>query len=318
MAAIPPRPALRPFVRFFYTGEEDIPHNATHVFVYAKIIRARTFYNHPNIIEVVCHDEVEKIEEYAFCRCPSLRRVIMRGVKIVEGRAFDGCLALTDVECGKLEIIGVSAFCCCISLRSINLPSVRIVGYRAFGGCRALTAAKFGNELERFDREAFKYCRSLERITIPLKDGMITDDHIFRVCKNLKRIDLVEGEELCETIAALHFEEWREDMNEEITSINQNLPNADAGGGYNGNGGYDDGEKALVIRSWLRSVLDKIIHYQTEHQRVLDVAAATLELALPRDIAINNVLSFLELPPHTFGVEDREDAEGDDSGTEEE
>ena len=102
-------------------------------------------------------------------------------------------------------------------------------------------------------------------------------------------------------------------MSGEINSIHQNLPIADAGDSYY----YDDvGEKALVIRSWLRSDLDKIIHYQAEHQRVLDVAGTSLELALPRDIVMKNVLSFLELPPHRFGVEDHEDA-GDDGVDEE-
>ena len=183
------------------------------------------------------------------------------------------------------------------SLRIITLPSARIVGHWAFYGCEALTSVKFSNELERFDMGAFSNCTSLERIIIPLKDGMITDDRIFKGCKNFKRIDLVEGGELRETIAALHFEEWRKDMSEEINSINLNLPNT-AGGWYNDI--QDAGEKALVIRRWIRSVLDRMIHYKAEHQRVLDVAGTTLVLALPRDIVMKNILSFLELPSYTL------------------
>eukprot|EP00573_Skeletonema_grethae_P013326 CAMPEP_0201709816 /NCGR_PEP_ID=MMETSP0578-20130828/58303_1 /ASSEMBLY_ACC=CAM_ASM_000663 /TAXON_ID=267565 /ORGANISM="Skeletonema grethea, Strain CCMP 1804" /LENGTH=172 /DNA_ID=CAMNT_0048198809 /DNA_START=108 /DNA_END=623 /DNA_ORIENTATION=+ len=164
-------------VRFTYTGAdgEIIPRDATHVFVDAKIIRGRAFYRHPNIVEVICHDKVEKIEERAFYQCPSLRRVIMRGVTIVERFAFYNCIALTDVECGKLEIIGKEAFFNCKSLRSINLPSARIVKYYAFNDCEDLTGVKFSNKLERFECRAFDGCTSLERITIPLKDGMITD-----------------------------------------------------------------------------------------------------------------------------------------------
>eukprot|EP00573_Skeletonema_grethae_P001940 CAMPEP_0201689684 /NCGR_PEP_ID=MMETSP0578-20130828/3240_1 /ASSEMBLY_ACC=CAM_ASM_000663 /TAXON_ID=267565 /ORGANISM="Skeletonema grethea, Strain CCMP 1804" /LENGTH=78 /DNA_ID=CAMNT_0048174405 /DNA_START=42 /DNA_END=274 /DNA_ORIENTATION=- len=70
-------------VRFTYTGEEVIPDDVTHVFVDVKTIRGRAFQWHQNIVEVICHDKVEKIEEEAFSGCPSLRRVIMRGVKIV-------------------------------------------------------------------------------------------------------------------------------------------------------------------------------------------------------------------------------------------
>jgi len=32
------------------------------------------------------------------------------------------------------------------------------------------------------------------RVTIPLKDGMITDDDVFQVCLSLERIDLVGGD----------------------------------------------------------------------------------------------------------------------------
>ena len=111
-------------------------------------VRARAFWDHPNIIEVICHANVEKIEECAFYNCPSLRRVIMLGVKLVEAYAFWQCEALTVVECDKLEIIGVWAFSRCHILTSINLPSARIVR-SAFAHCAALTCVKFGNTLER-------------------------------------------------------------------------------------------------------------------------------------------------------------------------
>ncbi len=307
-------------VRFTYTGEEGevVPRDATHVFVDVTTIPARAFDRHRNIVEVICHDRVEKIEASAFFSCPSLKRVIMPGVTVVGVRAFNNCEALTDVECGKLEIIKRAAFEDCHSLRSINLPSARIVGELAFFGCTALTDVKFGRKLDRLETRAFNHCTSLERITIPLKDGMIAADDIFRACKLLKHVDLVDGVVLRETIAALNLEDWRNDMNEEITSIHQILPNARAGGWH-----YDDfgdiigynGEKAQEIQRWIESVLDKITYYKAEHQRVLDVAATTLELTLHRDIVMNNVLSFLELSPHRFGVEDHEEVEEDEQST---
>jgi len=230
----------------------------------------------------------------------------MPGVKIAEQGAFNNCGALTDVECNKLEIIGKTAFYGCASLRSISLPSARIVEALAFHQCKALTDVKFGNKLERIGQRVFRDCPTLERITIPLKDGMITADGIFTECERLKRVDLADEAELHETIAALHLEEWRNDMNGEITSIHQILPNADAGRCDEAIG-FFDGEKAQVIRRWLRFVLDKMIRYRAEHQGILDEAASTLVLALPRDIVMNNVLRFLELPPHRTGMEDRED-----------
>ena len=120
----------------------------------------------------------------------------------------------------------------------------------------------------------------------------------------MKHVDLVEGP-IHETIAALQLEEWRNDMNEEINSINQILPTVSAGDAYDVD---DDGGKARAIRIWIRSVLRKVIHYQAEHQRVLDEqVATTLELALSQDIVMNNVLPFLELPSYTFEVEDYEE-----------
>ena len=127
-----------------------------------------------------------------------------------------------------------------------------------------------------------------------MKDGLITHDNTFTGCDNLKRVDLVEGE-VHETIAALQLEEWRNDMNEEINSINHILPDTPVGSGRD-----DKGENARAIGTWIRSVLRKIIRYRAKHQRYLNEAATTLQLqlALPKDIVINNIFPFLELP-HT-------------------
>jgi hypothetical protein len=235
----------------------------------------------------------------------------MPGVRVVEDRAFCGCKALTDVECGKLEIIGLGAFGSCNqSLTSINLPSAKIVKRSAFGWCEVLADVAFGNKLERIEGLAFVRCPFLERITLPLKDNMITHDNIFKGCEHLEHVDLVGG--IHETVAALQVEGWRNDINEEIDSINQILPTTPAGDtrSYNttiqiSHGDPDDvGEKAIVIRTWIRSVLRKIIGYKARHRRLLMEAATALELAsLPNDIVIENVLPFLELPSYTFEVE---------------
>ena len=303
------------FVRYIYRGEdgEHIPFHATHIIVRedVTVVLAEAFYEHPNIIEVVCHDKVEKIGEEAFYWCWNLRRVIMPGVKIVEERAFNWC-GLTDVECDNLEIIEEKAFQNCGSLRRINLPSAEIVEEKAFNCCGALTDVKFGNKLERIDRGAFRNC-SLERITIPLKDGIFTDDNIFQACQDLSHVHLVEGAAIHETIAALQLEEWRKDINEEIDSINQILPDTNAGKCDEFDDAYDDdvSGKARAIRGWIRSVLFKIAHYKGEHQSLLDEAATTLHHALPCDIVMKNILPLLQLPSYmraySLGGEDHED-----------
>jgi len=259
-----------------YTGGV-VPPDVTRVRIdeSVSVIPARAFAGHQNIEELKCHIRVKKVEQFAFLGCRSLRLVIMPGVEIVERGAFFDCPALTDVECGELEIIGECAFHGCISLRSINLPSIKIVQTGAFIQCEARTNVKFGDNLESIRVGAFFDCTSLEQITIPLKDGMITDDNAFRGCENLKQVDLVEGAILHETIDALLLEEWKRDVNEEIELIKQILPTTPAGNVYG-----DVGGKAVAIRAWITNVLRNIIYYKAEHHRYLKEATITLELAL--------------------------------------
>ena len=74
---------------FTYSSEEDIPEDVSHVTVInVRVVRARAFLEHRKIVEVICHEDVEKIERGAFMCCPSLRRAIMPGVLIVERGAF--------------------------------------------------------------------------------------------------------------------------------------------------------------------------------------------------------------------------------------
>jgi len=289
---------------YIYTGGdgEVIPDGVTRVRIHESltVIPRRAFEWNRSIEELECHDRVKTVEQGSFWNCPSLRRVIIPGVEAVENEAFQECTALTVVECGKLERIEESAFLGCESLRSVDLPSAKIVQGSAFNCCTALTNVKFGKELERIRGAAFFWCTSLQRINIPLKDGMITENNAFKGCGNLKHVDLVEGTILHDTIDALLLEEWRNDIYEEMKSINRILPTV-----YGGDTS-DDGGKARAVQRWIRSVLGKIIHYKAQHQRVLEEAAATLQVALPPDIVIKNVLPFLELPSpsYTFEVED--------------
>eukprot|EP00984_Skeletonema_dohrnii_P034010 scaffold32626_cov72-Skeletonema_dohrnii-CCMP3373.AAC.1 len=231
---------------------EVIPPGVTRVRIHESVtaIPARAFDGNIDIEEVECHVDVKTVEERAFAGCPSLRRVRMPGVEVVFHCAFAECEALADVECGKLERIGFDAFCC-TSLGSIDLPSAKIVEEDAFSGCTALTNINFGKKLESIGGLA--RCTSLERITIPLKDGIITNDSIFQGCEKLTHVDLVEGAVLSDTIDTLLLEDWRNDMNREMLSINQILSYTPAGNRR------DVGGKAQAVRMWIRSVLRTIV-----------------------------------------------------------
>eukprot|EP00984_Skeletonema_dohrnii_P009050 scaffold3398_cov84-Skeletonema_dohrnii-CCMP3373.AAC.5 len=291
-----------------YNGQEAVPHGVTRVRIHESltVIPEDAFQWNRYIEELECHFGVKSVGGWAFAGCPSLRIVIMRGVEVVEDEAFQYCGALTDVECDKLEAIERGAFRGCDSLTSINLPSAEFVEWGAFTGCTALTNVKFGKELESIGRAAFYRCKSLERITIPLKDNIITADDTFQMCENLKHVDLVEGEQLRDTIDALLLEEWRNDMDVEIVAINNILSTTHAGNLDDGGG------KAEAVQLWIRSVLHKIIDYKAQHRSLLN-EVASLQQAFPKDLVLNNILPFLELPSHTFEGEvyGEEEEEGD-------
>ncbi|KAK1733392.1 leucine-rich repeat domain-containing protein [Skeletonema marinoi] len=236
---------------YTYTGREAVPRHITRVRIDESltVIPANAFRGHRRNKVVDCHDRVKTVEEYAFANCPSLRKVRLRGVEEVKKCAFNRCRALEDVACDKLERIGYGAFDGCESLGSINLPSARIVELYAFNHCKALMNVKFGKELKIIGYRAFDGCTSLERITLPLKDGMITENNTFQGCKKLKHVDLVEGVGVRDTIAALLLEQWKNDMDRKMLSINQILSNTPAGNDF------DVGEKARALRSCLHTCL---------------------------------------------------------------
>eukprot|EP00984_Skeletonema_dohrnii_P026303 scaffold15630_cov78-Skeletonema_dohrnii-CCMP3373.AAC.1 len=285
---------------YIYNGWEAVPPGVTRVRIHESVtvIPAEAFDENLDIEEVECHNRVKTVKEWAFNRCRSLRIVIMLGVEDVQTQAFADCKALDDVKCDKLEIIGRGAFAGCESLRSINLPSAEIVEGYAFNCCTALTNIKFDKELESIEEMAFRNCTSLEGITIPLKDGMITENGIFHGCKKLVHVDLVEGAVLRDTIDALLLDEWRNDMKDKVDAINQSLPTTPAGDNKRG--------KARAMRMWIRSVLHKIIDYKAQHRSLLDEYATALQHTFPKDIVLKNILPFLELPSFTFEGENNE------------
>ena len=58
--------------------------------------------------------------------------------------------------------------------------------------------------------------------------------------------------------------------------------------------------------------------YKEEHQNILNDAATTLQISLPQDTLMNNVLPFLDLPSYTFEDHDESEEEEEDDSEEEE
>jgi hypothetical protein len=257
---------------FVYTGGRA-PQHVVNAIIDESVdkIDDDAFRGNPNLKSVVCHDGVLKVGKVAFYNCSSLQRIKMPGVKIIEQSAFYRCTSLTHVEFGdKLETVGDRALMDCKSLKWIKLPIVMTIGKGAFANS-GIEELELGEELETIGSGAFRGSK-LRRIAIPLKDGIFQLNTIyeaytqFLLCSNLTTVDLAGG--IHKTVASLHLESWRDEMNEEIQRINQLLFND-----------YPN-EKASMTVQWIQSVIGKIDHYKAEHRVLLKEATALLELAL--------------------------------------
>ena len=258
-------------------GDQRVPRNVTHVRIHksVKIITRMAFHNCVNLVWIEMHDGVEIIEEAAFYECLFLKRINLSGVRIIGIEAFFNCHALEDVKFGdKLETIGSCAFADCDSLRNIKLPKVRVIGARAFECCEQLTNTEILSEaLETIERFAFGECPNLRRIALPLKriifeeyvdgDGNVCVFHVFEA---MSTVDFIGG--IHNTVSSLLLERWRDEMNHEIDSINQVLPNIDAD------------KKTEAIKQWLERACTRIELYKSKHYALLKDYVTLLELAL--------------------------------------
>ena len=257
---------------FVYTGGEA-PQHVVNAIIDESIeeIDDDAFFENPNLRSVVCHDRLLRVGTGAFQSCGSFQRVKMPGVKIIEPWAFYWCNNLKGVEFDKLETVGKNAFTGCASLKRVKLPKVKTIGIRAFSNSGVQDAELGGEDLETIGSGAFRGS-NLRRIAIPLRDEMFEPSTWgrfytqFHFCPNLTTVDLVGR--IHKTVASLHLESWRNEMNEEIQRINQILP------------GTAHDEKTDEIVQWIRSVIRKIEHYKAEHRELLKEVAKLLELAL--------------------------------------
>ena len=256
---------------FVYTGgDQAVPMDIRRVRIdkSVNIIPERAFEFRRSLIYIEFHEGIETIGKWAFHCCRSLRSVKLMGVEIIGYGAFTHCVELTDLEFGyKLETIRQYAFSHCCSLRSIVMPSVTIIEMYAFNDCVQMTDLDLSERLETIGQRAFHNCNRLRRITLPLRDNII-EGYVFYNCAKLTTVDLVGG--IHKTVASLHLESWRNEMNGEINRINQALPNARR----------REISVTFLTQQWMRSVIRRLDHYKVEHKAMLKEATTLLELAL--------------------------------------
>jgi hypothetical protein len=260
---------------FLYRGGRA-PLHVTHVRIdeSVDVIEEFAFENCHHLVHVETHGGIRRIGDMAFINCYSLRRINLKSVVEIGESAFFECENLESVEFGdKLETIERYAFEGRISIKYLKLPSVITIDMQAFCNCKALTDIELSGRLETIETRAFAGCDRLERIAIPLKRGLfVFDDLFFRYnqfdnCYRLRTVDLVGGAHT-KTVASLHMQCWRNEMQEEINRINQVLPDTLTR------------HKTDEIRQWMDSVNDKMDHYKAEHCRYVKEGITLLELSL--------------------------------------
>ena len=262
---------------FIYRGGRA-PQHVTHVLIDRSIdeIEDGAFFDCEHLLQVETHDDLRKIGKYAFFECRSLRRINLKSAVEIDEHAFYKCENLESVEFDDklLETIGRNAFSHCTSLKApLKLPSTTTVGSSAFLDCTRMIDVELSERLERIGSNTFCDCERLQRIAIPLKRDLFTFSSLYHKytqfdgCVQLTTVDLV-GQAHTQTVAYLHTESWRTEMNAEINRINQVLPNTPAE------------DKTDEIRQWMDSVIDKLDHYKSEHYRYVKEGITLLELAL--------------------------------------
>ena len=262
---------------FIYRGGRA-PLHVTHVLIDKSLdeIEDKAFSRCENLVQVDTHGGIQRVRKFAFFKCKSLRRINLKSAVEIGAQVFYDCENLESEEFGdKLETIECSAFYNCNSpkLKHLKLLSIITIGTAAFWGCKHLIDIELSERLETIGAGAFKYCDRLQRIAIPLKRDLFELCNMwekytqFDYCDQLTTVDLV-GQAHKQTVASLHMESWRTEMNTEINRINRVLPNTPAR------------DKTDEIRQWIYSVIDKLDHYKSEHCRYVKEGITLLELAL--------------------------------------
>ncbi len=259
---------------FVYRGGRA-PQHVTHVIIDESVdeIEAEAFKDCIYLVKVETHDGIRRVGRDAFNKCTMLPRINLKLVSEINDGAFYKCVKLADVEFGdELETIGEGAFAFCKSLEHLKLPSIVTIGTYAFVLCSALIDIEFSERLETVEKNAFNGCKRLRRIAIPMKRDLFQfDDELvqftqFHECEQLTTVALVGG--IQKTVASLHMESWRNDMIANINQMNQVLPTTHVN------------EKTDLIRQWMESVHDKMVHYKAEHCRYIKEGITLIELAL--------------------------------------
>ena len=115
--------------------------------------------------------------------------------------AFEGCMALKNVEANNCTSIGLSCFSGCEGVLTYSLNNCTSIGSLAFFGNLSLTSLSLPSALTLYSR-CFEQCSSLTSLSIPLVTDV--EDNAFALCSALMDIDLSSAV----NISKFAFDSW--------------------------------------------------------------------------------------------------------------
>ncbi len=125
------------------------------------------FQGAQNLLQIKNNTDTERIGDYAFADCGSLK-------------FFDFA---------PVKQIGMAAFLNAGSLTTLAMDQVSVIGPQAFKGCGAIREATFGGLLGGLPEEVFSGCVALRRVIVPESVTTIAD-RAFSGCQSLYSINI--------------------------------------------------------------------------------------------------------------------------------
>ena len=155
-------------------------------------------------------DSVERIFDYAFKGCSSLRTVYLpEGLLTIGFGCFQECTNLTMLHIpNSVYKIKEEAFKGCASLCAVILPAqLQRIPDRCFFQCSKLQLVVIPPRVRKIGMHAFYGCSNLKQVNFPSND-LIIERNCFDDCSRLERIDLCSyGTHLDEDISIPYWGE---------------------------------------------------------------------------------------------------------------
>jgi hypothetical protein len=138
-----------------------------------KEIYPYAFASNSDLVDVTLPVSLEKIGEYAFYECTSLKTINLGeavNLKAIDNRAFRKCTSLETLALPEsLTSIGPGAFLLCENLTSISaIPAgVTVIEDQVFEACYKLSGVTFAGNITTIGKNVFKSCESITELVIP-------------------------------------------------------------------------------------------------------------------------------------------------------